>query len=81
MTEDWTDDRGKWINFNSGFIERILHKRCIGVEIAVVVTRLCSLCWMLKVRVEESLRLSASTWCRYKVFLYGQVVDVAGVGQ
>ena len=43
---DWqrTNDRGKWISLNSGFIERILHERCMGVEIAVVVSHRCSLC-------------------------------------
>ena len=40
--------RGKWISLNSGFIERILHKSCIGLEIVVVVSRLLdveSLCF------------------------------------
>ena len=57
LTEDWTTDRGKWISLNTGFIERFLHKRCIDAEIAVVVSRRCSLCWVLKVCVVESLRL------------------------
>ena len=35
----WLIDRGKWISLNSGFIERFLHKRCIHVEIVVVVSR------------------------------------------
>ena len=63
LTEDWTNDRGKWISLNSGFIEWILHKRCIDVEIAVVVSRRRSLCWILKVCVVESLRLSCLLVC------------------
>ena len=63
LTEDWTNDWGKWINLNSGFIERVLHKRCIGIEIAVVVSRRCGLSWMLKVCVVESLRLGCLLVC------------------
>ena len=63
LKEDWTNDRGKRISLNSGFIERILPKRCIGAEIAVVVSRQCSLSWMLKVCVAESLRLSCLLVC------------------
>ena len=53
----------KWISLNSDFIERILHKRCIGEEIAVVVSRRCCFCWMLNVCVVESLRLSCLLVC------------------
>ena len=63
LTEGWTNDRGKGIRLNSGFIERILHQRCIGVEITVVVSCQCCLCWILKVCVVESLRLSSLLVC------------------
>ena len=48
VTVNWTKDRGKRITLNSGFIERILHKRGMGVEIKVVVSVRCSLCWVSK---------------------------------
>ena len=35
---NWTNDRSKWISLNSGFIEQILHEKCMCVEIAVVVS-------------------------------------------
>ena len=38
LKEDWTKDRGKRVILNSYFIERIFHKRFIGVEIALVVS-------------------------------------------
>ena len=57
------NDRGKWISLNSDFIEQILHIKCIGVEIAVVVSCRHSLCWMLKVGVVESLKLSCLLIC------------------
>ena len=63
LTENWTNERGMWISLNSGFIKRILHKRCIDVKIVVVVSRQCSLCWMLKVCVVESLRLRCLLVC------------------
>ena len=63
LTEDTKNDRGKWISFNSGFIERLLHKRCMGEEIAVVVSRWCHLCWVSKVCVVESLRLNCLLVC------------------
>ena len=63
LTEDWTNDRSKCIRLNSDFIEGILHKRFIGVEIAVVVSRQHSVCWMLKVSVIEHLRLSCLLVC------------------
>ena len=63
LTEDLTDDRGKWINSNSGFIEQILHKRCMGVEITVVVSCHCSLCWVSKLYVVENLRLNCLLVC------------------
>ena len=62
LTEDLTNDRSKWISLNSGFIERILLKKCISVEIAFVLRR-CSLCWVSKVCVVESLRFSCQLVC------------------
>ena len=58
LIDDWTKDRGKRKTLYSDFIERILHKRCIGAEITVVVSCLCSLCSVSKVYVVESFRLS-----------------------
>ena len=63
LTEDWTNDRGRWISLNSGFIVQILHKRYISVEITFAVSRHCSLCWVSKVCVVESLRLSCLLVC------------------
>ena len=62
-SEDRTNNRGKWISLNSGFTESVLHKRCIGVEIAVVVSRRVSLSWLLKVCMVENLRLNCLLVC------------------
>ena len=63
LREDWTRDRGKWISLNSDFIQRILHKGRINVEITVVVSHQCSFCWVSKVYVVKSLRLSCLLVC------------------
>ena len=67
MTEDWTNGWDKSISLNSGFIGWILHKKSIGVEITVVVSCWHSLCWMLKVCIVESLRLSCLLICGYSM--------------
>ena len=64
LTEDWTKDWGKMISLNSDFKGRILHKRCIGV----IASRRCSLCWMSKIYITESLKTQLSiSLCRQRV--------------
>ena len=85
--------RQRIVSLNSDFVEQILHQRCIDAEIAVAVSRRCSLCWVSKVYVAESLRFSCLLVCVNSAsrrggwslclvqILYGQVVDIAGGGQ
>ena len=64
LTDDWTNDRNKWISLNFMFIEQIIHEK-FECRIAVVVSRRCSFCWVLNdVGVTENLktRLSISLW-------------------
>ena len=65
LTEDWTNNRVSFQVLLSewSFSERIFHKRCMGVEIVVVVSCRCSLCWVLKVWVVVNLRLSCRLVC------------------
>ena len=65
----FVNDRGldKWLRqvdrYKFRFYLATLTQTCIDVEIAVVVSRQRSLCWMLKVYIAESLRLSRLLLC------------------
>ena len=75
LTEDWTNDRDKWISLNTRFYNVNHTRKVYGCRIIIVVSRLCSLCWVLKVGVVECLRLNASRRWEWSLCLV-QIVAV-----
>ena len=63
LTKDWTNDRDKWISLNFRFYWANRTQKVYECRIAFVVSRRCSLCWVLKVSVVKSLKLSCLLVC------------------
>ena len=63
LTENWTNNRDKWISLNIRFYWANRTRKKYGCRIAVVESPWCNLCWVLKVGVVESYRLRCLLIC------------------
>ena len=63
LTENWTNDRDKWISLNFRFYWSNRWQKLYECRITVVVSRRYILCWVLKVCVVEGHRLSCLSVC------------------